>query len=373
LLVYLYNRRMTIYSNYIAKQLVHATLLITVSLTSIVWLMQALRFIDFIVNQGVSIVIFLKLTLLLVPSLLVTILPPAFFCAVIFTYHKLKTDSELIVLQAMGIDRWHLAAPALRVAMGFVVLAYGLALYVQPVSMRSFKDLQIFLRNNYVSILLQEGVFSTPIDGLTVFIRERHDDGTLQGILVQDSRKPDNVVTMMADRGVLVQTPAGTRFLLENGNRQEMKDGKLSFLDYESYTLDVSLYTDSDRIRTRDPQELFVGELLRNDPTLSEKDRGKRLAELHQRILWPANMIMLTLLALSVMLTMPFNRRGGWRRLTLMAATGGGLLLCSALLTGITATAPQLAFLPYLWWFISTAIAAYVLRREPHPRAEAAL
>ena len=92
------------YSKYIARHLVHSTLLITFSLTSIIWLTQALRFIDFIVNQGVSITIFLKLTVLLLPSLVLMILPPALFCSVLFVYNKLKMDSELIVMQAAGLS-----------------------------------------------------------------------------------------------------------------------------------------------------------------------------------------------------------------------------------------------------------------------------
>src|SRR5271154_4362240 len=112
------------YSKYIARHLVNSTLLITFSLTSIVWLTQALRFIDFIVNQGVSVVIFVKLTLLLIPSLVLMILPPSLFCAVMFVYNKLKTDSELIVMQAAGISRWRLAIPAMQVAAGVMLVAY---------------------------------------------------------------------------------------------------------------------------------------------------------------------------------------------------------------------------------------------------------
>src|SRR5579871_4570028 len=104
------------YSNYIARHLINSMLLITFSLTSIVWLTQALRFIDFIVNQGVSIMVFLQLTLLLIPSLLLMILPPALFCSVLFVYNELKLDSELIVMQAAGLSRWRLAFPALQVA-----------------------------------------------------------------------------------------------------------------------------------------------------------------------------------------------------------------------------------------------------------------
>src|SRR5271155_516477 len=130
------------YSNYIGRHLIHSTLLITFSLTSIVWLTQALRFIDFIVNQGVSIVIFLELTVLLVPSLVIMILPAALFCAVLFVYHKLKLDSELVVMQAAGLSNWRLARPALQVAALVMLVAYFIAFYLQPVSYKEFRDMQ---------------------------------------------------------------------------------------------------------------------------------------------------------------------------------------------------------------------------------------
>ena len=169
------------YSKYIVKNLTHSTLLITLSLTSIVWLTQALRFIDFIVNQGVSIMVFLQLTILLIPSLLLLILPPALFCSVIFVYNKLKLDSELIVLQAAGLSRLRLASPAAQVAVGVALITYFIAMVLQPVSYTRFRDMQSFLKNNYASILLQEGVFSNPVKGLTVFIRERNKDGNRDG------------------------------------------------------------------------------------------------------------------------------------------------------------------------------------------------
>ena len=352
------------YSRYIAKQLMHSTLLITVSLTSIVWLTQALRFIDFIVNQGVSIMVFLKLTLLLIPALLLVILPPAFFCAVMFTYNKLKTDSELIVMQAMGLSRWRLAVPVLRVAAIITCFAYFIALYLQPVSYREFKELQSFLRNNYVSIMLQEGVFSNPVDGLTVFIRERNDDGRLKGILVHDSRTPGTNVTMLADEGTLVQTPQGPRFLLQHGNRQEAQAGKLSFLNFDSYTLDISLFTKTIASRTRDSQELFLFELLKYDSKLTPQDNNKRRAEAHQRIIWPAYVVTLALVALAVLLSGQFNRRGQWKRMTWLSFLGTALLFSAVGLRGIVASKPSLAPLLYLWWLAPTLASIWVLKKE---------
>jgi lipopolysaccharide export system permease protein len=349
------------YNKYMTKHLAYSTVLITVSLTSIVWLTQALRFIDFIVNQGVSITVFLTLTALLIPALLFMILPPALFCAVLFVYNKMKADSELVVLQAVGLSRWRLAMPALQVAAVVVAFAYFIALYLQPVSYRQFKDMQSFLRNNYVSILLQEGVFSNPVEGLMVFIRERDKNNILKGILVHDSRQPDMAVTMMAEEGKLVETAQGPRFLLKNGNRQEMRDGKLSFLNFDSYTLDISLYAKSVKARYADPQEMSVAELLTPDPALTPVENNKRRAEGHQRLLWPAYGACMTLIALAALLCGQFNRRGHWQRIALAVTVGTAVLFAAIGLRGVMAMQPGLTFLAYLNLIVPSLLACRML------------
>lgn len=351
------------YNKYIIKQLVHSTLLITFSLTSIVWLTQALRFVEFIINQGVSITLFLQLTLLLVPSLLLMILPPALFCAVLFSYNKLTSDSELVVMQAMGLSRWKLARPVVIVGTVVMLISYVIAMYIQPVSYKKFKDMQSLLRNNYVSLLLQEGVFSNPVEGLTVFVRERDKDGGLHGILVHDNRQPDKSITMMAESGRLVETPQGPRFLLVNGNRQEMNDGRLSLLNFEHYTLDISLYTNAMKDRKSDVQELFLPELLwkNADEKLPDSEVMKRHAEAHQRIIWPAYVLSLALIAIAMLLSGEFNRRGQWQRITIASITATMLLFIAVGIRGAMSIQPLMIPVAYLALLLPLAIAAWVL------------
>lgn len=351
------------YSKYITKHLVHSTLLLTFSLTSIVWLAQALRFIDFMVNQGVPLSVFLTLTALLIPSLLQMILPPALFCSVLFVYNRLAMDSELVVMQAAGLSRWRLAMPALQTAMMVMAVTYVMAFYLQPASYRQFRDMQSFLRNNYVSILLQEGVFSNPVDGLTVFIRERDKDN-IYGLLVQDSRGQEGSVTMMAEEGKLVETPKGPRFLLKNGNRQEVRNGRLSFLNFDHYTLDISLYDKAIQNRIIDPQELTVTQLFTHDSTVSSGDNMKRRAEGHQRLIWPFYPLVLTLVALAVLLSGQFNRRGHWQRITAAVLMGAVLLFSAIGLRGAMALKPDMVALAYINLLLPAAIAAYVLSYE---------
>ena len=102
---------MKIYLRYLLLQLLMPALLATVAFSGAVWLSQSLRFVDLIVNKGLPLATFLYLTVLLFPSLLLVILPFALFCAVLFAYHRLTLESELVVMQSVGLSHLQLALP----------------------------------------------------------------------------------------------------------------------------------------------------------------------------------------------------------------------------------------------------------------------
>ena len=188
-------------TRYILRQLSLSTALVVVTLTAAIWLTQSLRFVDWIVNRGLPLSTFVYIAMLVLPSFLVVILPIALFAAVLFTYNKLQSDSEIIVLRAVGVGPVQLMTPALMVGVVVTLLAYALNLYLLPLSYRGFKDLQYQIRNNYSAVLLQEGVFTTIDQGLTMFVREQGRRGELFGILVHDSRLETKPVTMVVPFG----------------------------------------------------------------------------------------------------------------------------------------------------------------------------
>jgi lipopolysaccharide export system permease protein len=340
---------MQIYKKYIALNLLMPVAVVALTLTGIIWLSQSLRFIDLIVNKGLDVGTFLYLSILLIPSLLVIILPVSLFVSVLYVYNKFIAESELIVLKSSGISRVGLTLPALMVAGGVTILSYLISFYVLPASYREFKDMQDFIRNNYASTLLQEGVFSTPVERLTVYIESRNSDGILNGILVHDGRDPEKPSTMMAQEGILKQSPTGAHFELINGNRQEIDrtNGNLSMLYFDSYPLDLSVYTSTKNERSRAPEELYINELLfPKDGDI--KTNNKLIAEGHHRITWPFFAITLALVALAVLFSGQFNRRGQWKRLSSATLIVIILIVNDLALKTVVAKSPYLAILLYI-------------------------
>lgn len=359
---------MQIYNRYIVINLLMPVLVITMTLTGIAWLTQSLRFIDLIVNRGLDVSTFLYVSALQIPFLLLIILPVAFFTSVLFVYNRLMNDSELIVLKSGGLSRLALAKPALMVAVLMVVVGYIVSLYLLPASYREFKDTQAFIRDNYASVLLQEGVFSSPSKNMTVYIEARKPNGMLQGIMVYDSRDTDAPRTYMAQEGRLVATESGPRFEMINGTIQNgsVENNDLVMLDFESYPLDLSVYTQDTRSRQREPEERYLAELFLPEEEVSETFRNRLLAEGHHRIAWPLLNIVMTLVSLSILFTGQFNRRGQWKRI--LAAT----LCCVSVVGGylglfsLIAKMPALVVVLYMVMAMVTLFCLYILITDRH-------
>lgn len=320
----LYNHPMRQYERYLCLHLLWPTVLITASLTGIIWLTQMLRFLDFMLNRGLSIGDFLTLTGLMLPSLLLLLIPIALCIAVIYTYNRLTVESELVVLNAVGVSTWQMTRPVLLVGGVCVLLCYALGFYLTPLANQKFQDIRTFFRDKYASVLLEEQVFSNPIDGVTVFVRERDANNNLFGVMLHDSRDPNQTITMLADRGRMEQTESGPRFYLQQGVRQTLKQGRVSWLTFDEYAIDIAFYG-RDVQRKRSPNEMTIGQLWAT-PGATELQIAANRVEVHQRLTWPLFALTLPLFALAVMFSSEFNRRGQWRRMV-TAAAGTAVIL----------------------------------------------
>ena len=281
-----------------------------ITMTGIAWLTQSLRFIDLIVIKGLPLNIFINLTILIIPKLLVTIIPFIGFLASLITYIRLNNESELISMKSAGINNFKIILPALIFGISLGSLSMALENFGSPYAYNKFKNLQYDIRNNYISILFQDKVFSSPIQGLTIFIKERDKLGDLQGILIHDARDKNKKISIIAEQGKIVSTPKGARFLLINGNRQEIsKNNDISILYFNQYTLNIENYNKVSSSRFKEANERNFYELLKPDKNIDEIYKKEFLAEVHKRIISPLIIVIMVLLGAITPIVGRFERK----------------------------------------------------------------
>jgi lipopolysaccharide export system permease protein len=310
---------MTQFAGYIFRQTLWPTLFFLVLLAGVVWLSQGLKMLDVILNRGQTAGTFLELTVYVLPSLLTLVLPISLFCAVLYTLNRLYTDSEIVVMWSAGLGRWSIAAPIVVLALATTAVGYFLSLYLMPVGYRAMKDKIYEIRADIATGLFQEGSFTYPISGVTVFVREITRDGELKGIFVNDTRE-GSAGTHVAESGRLVRTPRGPMLIMKNGTSVrpmiEQGAGPL-FVQFEEYQYLPEEFAQVQSAGTREYTERYLPELLAPDPKIpwELRNRGRLISEGHMRLSTPLFNLALPMIAIVSLLCGSFSRRGFGRRI----------------------------------------------------------
>jgi lipopolysaccharide export system permease protein len=278
-------------ARYIFRQTASALLMILISLTLIVWLTSVLREIKLLTSEGQTFILFLKITALAIPNLIVTVAPVAYLIACLHTLNRLNGDSELIVLSASGASVWRLLIPYF--ALGSLVAAaiFAANIFVLPNAARLLGDYVSQVRADLLSQVLQPGEFSDIEAGLTIHVRDKAQNGDLLGVVLHDERDRKTSNTIVAERGEVINDGGRAEMDLYDGQilRQQEEKANVQFVVFKTYSFDMGDFTAKAGQREPKVQERSIEELLypdRGSAYYQANAAGIR-SEIHQRLSTP--------------------------------------------------------------------------------------
>lgn len=266
--------------------------LILLSLSGVVWIALALRQLKLVTSKGQDTFTLVQMTTLALPGLMAIVAPVALLIAAIHVINRLNSDSELIILSASGANVWTLARPLLLLALGAAIALSLSNHYVMPWSLRLLREKIVEVRSDLLAQVLVPGRFSSPERGVVIHIRNRRLDGTLEGILMRDTRNSKELITYLAERGLIVKQPDGASFLsMSNGHilRAKAINEPPELLTFSHYAIDLERFEGKLQKASWRPRERYFNELVNPDKTEPDYERrkGHYRAELHERITSP--------------------------------------------------------------------------------------
>lgn len=352
---------------YIFRTTFSAFLLVLISLTALIWVTQALRDIDIMTSQGQTILVFVGITGLIIPLLVLVIAPIALLIATAHTLNKLSTDSEIIVMNAAGMSPWRLFRAFMSVAIVVAILITSISAYFAPKGLRMLRDWLTEVRANVVSTIVQPGRFTSIQAGVTIHIRERQRNGLLVGIFLDDQRNPNERTTVLSESGELLDNDNGTFLVLQKGfiQRQEAGKDEPAIVEFDRYAFDLSQFAGNAQAVKYSIRERYLWQLAFPDP----KDQfyieqpGQFRAELHDRLVAPLYPIAFVVIAFAYLGAPRTNRQS--RALSMVGAIGGVALLrlIGFASTVFGATVPWMLSLQYIGFAIALGGGLFVIHR----------
>jgi lipopolysaccharide export system permease protein len=273
---------------YIFRTTMGAFVITCASLTLVLWFTQAIREFDLITSQRQTIIVFIGITGLLIPLLVMMIAPISLLIAGAHSLNKLSSDSEIIVMNAAGVSPWRLLLPLIAAAFVVALLVAFIAAYLSPLSLRELRDWGAQVRADILTNIVQPGRFTTIGGNLTFHIADRRPNGLLVGIFVDDRTDPNDHATYLAEEGETVKNDSGSFLVLEHGSIQRREAGQRDprIITFDRYAFDLSKLSTGPQTIVYSAREKYIWELLHpptNEPNYqTQKDTYR--SELSDRL-----------------------------------------------------------------------------------------
>ncbi len=354
-------------NRYIFRTTLNAFLVVLGSLTAVIWVTQALHDFDIMTSQGQTILVFVGITGLIIPLLVMVIAPIAFLIAAAHVLNKMSSDSEIIVMNASGMSPWILFRAFLSASVVVALLVTVISAYFAPKGLRMLREWLTEVRANVVTTILQPGRFTSLENGVTIHIRQRRNNGQLAGIFLDDQRNPKERLTVLAEAGELVDNKRGTFLVLQNGTVQRHQAGQRdpAMVTFDRYAFDLSQFAGGTQAIKYSIRERYLWQLMfpdSKDPSYL-KQPGEFRAELYDRLMAPLYPVAFAVIAFAYLGAPRTNRQS--RTMSMLGAIAWVALLrlIGFVSTVFGASIPWLLPLQYVAVAIAFGAGYFVIRR----------
>jgi lipopolysaccharide export system permease protein len=316
----------------------------------IIWITQAVRLLDLIGEEGNSIVTYFLYILLILPKFFSRISIIIFFISLLVTLIKFENNNELKAIWLSGIKKKTFIYFLIKSSILLILILIFFRTLAVPYF--NYKSRELLLNTEIGSIapLLKQNNFNNPLKKITMYVGKKNQINEMEEIILfEDSLEVKK--TIIAKSGVLINENKKNLLVLLNGSiHEESKGKKISILDFDKTTLDLSQFNKK-TVDYYKFNEILFFDLIK---IIIDKDgvqKANIIAELNDRIVMP--MIIPSLIFIAFFLIIPNKEIIKYNLLKIIIFIYGVLLIIlSEILLNFSSTKIFGSFFLYLILFL---------------------
>jgi len=268
----------------------------------IIWITQAVRLLDLIGEEGNSIKIYFLYILSILPKIFSRISIIIFFISFVVTISKFEEHNELRALWFSGLEKKKFINYLLKSTVIFVLILIIIRCFVVPHFSNYSRYLLLNTGVSAIGPLLKQNNFNNPLKKITIYVGKKNQINELEDIILFED--DSNIKkTIVAKSGVVInENNKNLLVLVEGSIQEERKDKKISILDFDKTTLDLSQYSKKTVDYYKFNEILFL-ELVKRANNKNDAQLSNIVGELNDRIVMPLFIPSLVLLACLLIIT----------------------------------------------------------------------
>tara|TARA_B100001248_G_scaffold190302_1_gene145618 strand:+ start:1330 stop:2466 length:1137 start_codon:yes stop_codon:yes gene_type:complete len=210
----------------------------------IIWVFQAVNFLDIIVEDGRNYLVYLNFSLLNFPKVISKLVPFILFFSFLYVIGKYELNNELMIFWNFGVNKIRLINFFIKFSICIMLFQIFLTAVVVPKS----QDLaRSFLRSssiNYLENFIKPRIFNDAVKGLTIYSNSKDESGNLKEIYLKKG-SGENFQITFAKKGRFKQVGKNQFLELNFGETISVINNKITNFKFKKTDFNLSNFEDN--------------------------------------------------------------------------------------------------------------------------------
>ena len=223
-------------------------IIICFSVGLIVWVVQAVNYLDFVIEDGHGLYVYFSYSILSFPKIIHRILPFVFFISLFYQIVQYELKNELLIFWTNGINKIQFINVVIIYSILITLFQIFLGAYLSPASQNEARS---FIRNSNIDFfpsLIKEGKFIDTVSDLTIFIESKDKLGNYKNIFLNESYGKNKKINqsksqmIYAKNGTLVNEGKNRYFELTDGKMINKDNGKITNFAFKKINFNLNKF-----------------------------------------------------------------------------------------------------------------------------------
>ena len=236
-------------------------LLILFTISIIIWVLQAVNYLDFVTEDGHGFLVYFNYTLLSFPKIFSKIFPFAVFLAFTYIILKYENKNELVIFWNFGVKKIHFINFFIKLSFVFIIISILLNSLIAPYTQDKARS---FIRSSHLDFfesILKPKKFIDIIENLTIYFNEVNEEGEFKNIFLNDKSGQSSQITF-AKTGKIEIRGIRKVLVLEEGRTINEINGKISEFKFSKTDFNISKFSTKTTV-TKKIQETSTRDLIK--------------------------------------------------------------------------------------------------------------
>ena len=198
------------------------------SVSIIIWVFQAVNFLDIMIEDGRDYLIYIKYSLLNFPKIFSRLFPFVLFFSLFYVTIRYENNNELIIFWNFGINKITIINFIFKASLLLFLIQIILTSIIVPKSQKLAKSYIRSSNVNFLGNFVKPQKFNDTIKGVTIYTDQKDESGNLSNLYLKKKIDKNNFQITYAKKGVFKEINNRPLLILYNGETITTKNNKIT-------------------------------------------------------------------------------------------------------------------------------------------------